>query len=624
MDLQSFISYSLFAVFFCDALFGIILLRHNPRRNPLHVYVAVISSVFAAWSLFAGLTYFSASRGISYDFFYRACWIGWFAIPLMVGVIYHVRERKSLILQRTAQVLFVVWGIIYLLVLGTDLVEQAPASLIPFEDRGGSLEAPIRALGGFLILLVMLQLYRAQRESSGIKRLKLNYFLAGTLFTAGAAAFVAGFLQVLDKPSIDPALGSYLSLPWLATTYYAITRHRLFGINVIVSNAVTLLVLLVVLAAMHVGLFNLFQSYIGATAAIIVSLACVILILHFTPLRRSAEQVINGIILKGRYQYQDILAQSARAIVTILDLDELLRHIIKTTGATFACNVSIFLPDRNGAYAFRWGSKRPHGDAQCRLDPLLVEFIKGEGRAVACEEREFLELGEKDERYEMMNSLGISVAVPLLYQNELRGVLLLGERENKDPYLKKDLELLDALASQLSVAVENARLYEEAVTDDLSGLYDQRYLRRRLREEAERAVRQGMPLSLLLIDIDDFGRVNNRYGRAVGDRVIGDTAIVIKSMLRAEDIAARFAGEEFAVILPGTESAQACVLGEQIRDRVERVLFEQELNFTVSIGVGSCAPAGVGCSGEILLRTTEEALRQAKRGGKNRVGLIAR
>jgi diguanylate cyclase (GGDEF)-like protein len=145
------------------------------------------------------------------------------------------------------------------------------------------------------------------------------------------------------------------------------------------------------------------------------------------------------------------------------------------------------------------------------------------------------------------------------------------------------------------MALENARLYEEARAladrDPLTGFYNHRYLHERFGEEVVRAQRSRLPLSVLMLDVDDFKLVNDTFGHLFGDQVLAWTAEVIRSTLRASDIAARYGGDEFAILLPDTAAAAASLTAERIRSAFARGRFEngsrRPVEVSIAIGVAS-------------------------------------
>ena len=183
--------------------------------------------------------------------------------------------------------------------------------------------------------------------------------------------------------------------------------------------------------------------------------------------------------------------------------------------------------------------------------------------------------------------------------------------------------LAEWLASQASIALENARLHqvarEQAVTDELTGLVNRRRLVEALASEISRASRIRVPLSLLFADLDDFKRINDCCGHPAGDEALRTFAQLLRDELRGIDTAARMGGEEFAVILPGTELEGAVAVAERIRAALaERALLRDELGgrgLTTSIGV---VQYETGTPDDLLGRA-DAALYRAKEQGKNRV-----
>jgi len=171
-------------------------------------------------------------------------------------------------------------------------------------------------------------------------------------------------------------------------------------------------------------------------------------------------------------------------------------------------------------------------------------------------------------------------------------------------------------------------LQEETIADPLMGIYNRRYLERRLREEVSRCKRYGLPLSMLLLDIDHFKRVNDTHGHLVGDLVLQELGKLVVSSLRESDIVARYGGEEILVLLPNTKIHAAAVVAERLRRIVEQ--FEIPINsaegrdqgtvrVTVSIGVAGFNQEPL--DPQDLIEKVDRSLYQAKESGRNRVGV---
>ncbi len=166
----------------------------------------------------------------------------------------------------------------------------------------------------------------------------------------------------------------------------------------------------------------------------------------------------------------------------------------------------------------------------------------------------------------------------------------------------------------------NQMLLELSHTDPLTGLNNRRFMMEGLNSEFDRSRRKQSPLSMIMIDIDHFKKINDSYGHQKGDAVLRGLADLLKQHLRQYDTAARYGGEEFALILPETGMEEAMQVAERLRVATEKLIFEDlsELQMTASFGIAS-APAESIQSVDDLIREADYALYNAKRSGRNRV-----
>jgi diguanylate cyclase (GGDEF)-like protein len=193
-----------------------------------------------------------------------------------------------------------------------------------------------------------------------------------------------------------------------------------------------------------------------------------------------------------------------------------------------------------------------------------------------------------------------------------------------DAYGEEEIELLTTIAASAAIALENARLYQTArelsLTDDLTDLGNYRFFCNALEREIERAKRNGGPLSLVMMDSDSLKYINDRYGHAIGDMHLIHLAETMKAISRKSDILARYAGDEFMIILPNTKKEDASVMAERLRTRIENSPLSVDGSLvvaTVSVGVASYPEAG--STVDELVRAVDAAMYKAKRQGKNRV-----
>ncbi len=220
------------------------------------------------------------------------------------------------------------------------------------------------------------------------------------------------------------------------------------------------------------------------------------------------------------------------------------------------------------------------------------------------------------------------ISYPISIGNRRFGVLNLADKIGGGAYEASDLGVLDLVAPQIALAIERASWQQRAnqfqlmsITDPLTGLHNRRYLEARLTEELSRSKRYNYPLSFMMIDIDDFKLYNDRNGHQAGDRALEITAQCLRAALRKVDVASRYGGEEFSILLPQTTLQEAGVLADRIRRKILSAPFphgkSQPLGaVTVSIGLSTFS-ASLD-SAEAIVRAADRALYHAKSHGKNR------
>lgn len=259
-----------------------------------------------------------------------------------------------------------------------------------------------------------------------------------------------------------------------------------------------------------------------------------------------------------------------------------------------------------------------------RSGGLAEEALEGTAPAVFSDD-----VGARHKLSKLCHEGGITafMCLPLkVHQNKL-GVFYVYSTEVA-AYGQEEFSVLRILANQAATAIQNAWMFrlsqKEAVSDGLTGLYNQRYFYSRLKEEIDRSERNNKALSLIFADLDQFKSFNDMHGHALGDKALKEVAQIITESKRAIDVAARYGGEEFAIVLPETESSGAQIIAHRIRRRVAGLRFETKseagAHMTISIGVSSF-PEDAGKSQD-LVEKADWAMYYGKRQGGNRVTLF--
>jgi diguanylate cyclase (GGDEF)-like protein len=211
------------------------------------------------------------------------------------------------------------------------------------------------------------------------------------------------------------------------------------------------------------------------------------------------------------------------------------------------------------------------------------------------------------------------IYLPLVVKNEAIGSLVIASRQ-PNAYTPGQVRLLERLASQIAVPVENSRLYakaeQRARVDELTGLFNRRHFDESVKLEIDRHTRYRSMLSLILLDLDFFKAYNDTQGHTAGDKVLELIGRLVNSALRSTDLAFRYGGDEFAIILPQSASNDAFIVAERVRGRIATEMSKRDIKISASLGLASWPSDGV--TPDEILNASDGALYYAKETGGNR------
>lgn len=331
--------------------------------------------------------------------------------------------------------------------------------------------------------------------------------------------------------------------------------------------------------------------------------------------------------LEKSQAHLEMIWENTRILVAILEPDGVVKEVMRIMGniLQYKAYAVIFKDKRDNFYyraRFQAGSSNFHLKAIHISKTELVRKVSEMAESITVKD-----ITKRDDYEPLDDDTRSLMIVPMMSHGHTNGVLV-AEADKPDNFKERDVQMLTVVARSAALALENAELHkrteELTIVDELTETYNYRYFVQKLQEEKRRAIRYSLPLSLIMVDIDWFKKLNDTYGHEIGNFVLKRLSGIIKICIRDVDIFARYGGEEFAIILPQTNEREAGIIGERIREQVEKELFEAatfgKVKVTVSVGVSSFPENGR--SEEELVSVADQALYRAKGEGRNLVRVI--
>jgi diguanylate cyclase (GGDEF)-like protein len=328
--------------------------------------------------------------------------------------------------------------------------------------------------------------------------------------------------------------------------------------------------------------------------------------------------------LRSRVERRDALLDIMRAVSASLDPEKVGEFIVE--------RAATWVPAPSWAVV----AAEPTGQltvvANRDLGPDFGTALEQIAHWVMHHGEEFLTASLRSDERIRADAIGTVVGLPLACRGRRIGAVIAmdSEASSRQPRLSPGvLRAIRMLLEPAAVALDNALQLKRAealsVTDDLTRLYNSRYLNQVLRRETKRSSRSGRPLSLLFIDLDGFKSINDTHGHLFGSRALVEAATVIRGSARETDVVARFGGDEFALILPDTGAEGAYAVGERIRERIADHIFltGEGLTIRLTASVGVATLPDVAASADELVHAADAAMYQVKARGKNGIQAAA-
>lgn len=325
------------------------------------------------------------------------------------------------------------------------------------------------------------------------------------------------------------------------------------------------------------------------------------------------------------------LLEISRSLCSTIEFSQLIESILYTCMGQFrVLGAGIFVPEPLDSDYFVLNRNYngleldPNVTYRISLSNPLINVITKNDRVFTIDELKAEVPAYAD--LEPISSLKPSLIVPLVQRNHLDGILVLGEKislPEEQGYSSYEKELILTIASLAAVAIYNSTLLERSSTDMMTHLKLKYFFYNVLTDKIDAAMAQNLPLAVIMFDIDFFKRFNDTYGHACGDYVLQTVAKIIRSCIRSCDLASRYGGEEFTVMLDKTGKDDAMTVAERIRQHVEEYDFcyeNQHVKVTISIGVTVFdSEKNLVSSPKQLVDQADQALYVSKRSGRNRV-----
>lgn len=477
-----------------------------------------------------------------------------------------------------------------------------------------------------IVLLHMAILFFKSYKTDEIRKRQLKPILAGIicLFLGQLGVCIPFF----DGFPVD-VLSALLMVVCMC---YAMYRRRLFKLTLLVSKgscyAIVGIMAVLIFSSIITPLSNFIKTILGAHQSSYVLATSVLFTLLVVLLYSILKKFVDEICIREEIAKSEALKEFSDNISQSLEVDQVMRYVTTTVQQLLNVKkVFIFVENHeNDVYEMAYTlSPLDNKSIVIESNNPIIEYLRKNSGVLFMEEfcclTIYKSMWESEKR--QLSDLEIEAIVPLRDEDELIGFVAVSGKQNRQEFSYDDMDVLSSVSSLASIAVKNSRLYEkvyqEARTDDLTGLLNRKYFYQVIQEEYQKNINRS--LALIILNIDDFKLYNQLYGNKEGDLALQRVARIITASVGNNGYAARYSGKEFAIILPGYDLLSAKTLAENIRNQIMN-MNKAEKDYalkilTVSGGISSY-PYAAGSVKE-LIENADMAVYQVKRRGKNAI-----
>jgi len=557
------------------AILAIVVLRQDSRRvNRVFGLFLIASSIWSFTSFMLHLNAFPQ---------YALLWNEILAATLVWTVVSYYHFVRAYNNKPGGLGLYLGYGAVFTvlaLALNGYIIEYAYViNGVLYHGVGPTLYVIGGISAGFLISAILGLINRYRKSIDAVDRNRTMYLVIGSVIVI-VSTYVTNLTPTIAGLSIDH-VGNMINAGIIA---YAITKYHLLNVRFVTRKVLTYGLLVACLGGIYAAAVLLGERFLPSQSLYVIILRTTGLVLLLALLARPLLHKIEDFVYRSfhwrTYKYRRALIDFRKRMSHTIKLDELANEMLSAmTKALHLTQAKLLLQDfSSGDYTTKFTYPKVGDELGDEIkfsaDNPIVSWLnkKAEPLNLGSIDNmpEFKGLWELEKEQLAASDLGL--LCPIKSQDRLIAVIALGKKKSGALYSHEDLDLVMSMANQASTIIENAQLYSQAViranTDGLTGLYNHRHFHERLDHEIARGSRFGTTFSLIMLDIDLFKAYNDIHGHLAGDEVLRQITVCIETSIRSIDIAFRYGGEEFAVILPEARLDNAYKVAERIRKTI--------------------------------------------------------